>query len=127
MGVLEDAMLKAKAAADYVGNKTGEIVEISRLRMAAAEIEGKIEKEFAAMGRAAYAQAKETAETDEGAAGENSGIPLGEKIGAIDALKSELKDLNAKIAELQRRKTCAACGTVNVEDANFCYKCGAKL
>lgn len=118
MGVFEDVYAKAKSAADFAGKKTGELVEISRLKINAAELQSKINKEFEAMGLLVYNAAKEhvdcTAQVEKKSAG-------------VDALYAQLAEVNDKIAELKRKKNCAECGFANPEDANFCLKCGAKL
>lgn len=118
MGVFEDVVSKAKTAADYAGKKTNEIVELSKLRFTASEIQGKIDETMRGLGESVYNAAK--ADTDCSAA-------VKEKSGIIDDLNLQLEKINEKIAELKRMKTCPSCDYSNPEEANFCQKCGAKL
>ncbi|MDR3552466.1 MAG: zinc ribbon domain-containing protein [Clostridia bacterium] len=118
MGVFEDVVGKAKVAADYAGKKTGEIVEISKLRFSAADLQGRINKELQELGMTVYNSGKDATDFAE---------PLKEKTEIIDDLYAQLSKVNEKIAELRRMKKCPTCGFSNPEDANFCLKCGAKL
>lgn len=118
MGVLEDAVIKAKSAADYAGKKTGEFVELSKLRIAASEVEKKIDFEYAELGKMVYKAAKEQTDCTE---------YVGEKAAAIDALFSEHAELSDKIGALRSLKKCPVCAYENPQDAVFCNKCGEKL
>lgn len=118
MGVFEDVVSKAKIAADYAGKKTGEIVEISKLRLAATELQDKINKSFQELGYVVYEAGKD---------GSDRSDVLKEKSAAIDSLYEQLNETNEKIAALRRMKKCPACNYDNPEDANYCLKCGAKL
>lgn len=118
MGVFEDAVLKAKVAADYAGKKTGEFVELSRLRISASEIERKINCEFEELGKMVYKAAKEQTDCTD---------YVGEKAAAIDALYAQHEELTAKINELRNLKKCPQCGCENPQEAVFCSKCGTKL
>ena len=118
MGVFEEVVNKAKVAADYAGKKTGEIVEISKLRFTATDIQGKINKELQELGFVVYQADKD---------GVDYSAQLKEKSANIDELYDELNKVNEKIADLKRMKKCPACDFSNPEDANYCLKCGAKL
>jgi hypothetical protein len=118
VGVLEDAVIKAKSAADYAGKKTGEFVELSRLRITATEIEKKIGYEYAELGKMVYKAAKEQADCTE---------YVEEKAAAIDALFAEHAELSDKISALRSLKKCPACAYDNAQDAIYCNKCGEKL
>lgn len=118
MGVFEDVVLKAKNAADYAGKKTGEVVEITKLKINASEVEGKMGKEFLELGKKVYNTAKEQADCTE---------YVQAKCEFIDKLSAELEEINRKISELKCEKKCAGCGFANPQDAEYCQKCGAKL
>jgi ribosomal protein L40E len=118
MGVFEDVVSKAKSAADYAGKKTGEIVEISKLRFVAADLQSRINKEYQELGILVF-----NAEKD----GEDCKSDIVEKSAIIEDLYLQLTKTNEKIAELRRMKKCDVCGYANPEDANYCLKCGAKL
>lgn len=118
MGVFEDVVLKAKSAADYAGKKTGEVVEIARLRINATELEDRMCKEFLELGKKVYNTAKEHSDCTE---------YVQAKCESIDKLSTELEEINQKISELKCEKKCAGCGFANPQDAEYCQKCGAKL
>jgi hypothetical protein len=98
VGVFEDAVIKAKVAADYAGKKTGEFVEISKLRI--------------------YKASKEHTDCTE---------YVQEKATAIDALYAEFTEINNKINDLRNVKKCPQCSYINQQEAEFCIKCGIKL
>lgn len=118
MGVFEDVVIKAKSAADYAGKKTGEIVEVTKLKIKVSEIEGRISKELLELGKKVYGAAKEHSDCTE---------YVEAKSESIDRLHVELDKMNDKIASLKSEKRCKECGFANPQDANFCQKCGAKI
>lgn len=118
MGLFEDAVITAKGAVDLAGKKTGEIVELSKLRISLAEIEGKIKNLYESLGRSVYNAAKtETDATD----------LVKEKSEQIDTLLADLAALKEKVSSIREEKKCASCGTLNPQDANYCKKCGSQL
>ena len=118
MGVFEDVVSKAKTAADYATKKTGEIVEVTKLKINASEVEGKIKKELLELGKKVYSASKEETDCTEF---------VKEKADSIDKLHAELEEIHKNIAELRSEKICSACMTSNPQDAVYCQKCGAKL
>ena len=118
MGVFEDVIIKVRTATDFAGRKTGEIVEIAKLRLAVSELEGKISREFLELGKKVYNAAKERTDCTE---------YVNTKAEAVDKLYLELESLNDRIAELKSEKRCSKCGFANAQDANFCQKCGTGL
>ena len=54
MGVLEDVVINAKSAATSVGKRAERLVDISKLRVNAAELNGDISKKYEALGRLVY-------------------------------------------------------------------------
>lgn len=118
MGILEDAVITAKGAVDYAGKKTGEIVELSKLRISAAEIEGKIKNLYESLGRAVYNASKTETDATE---------LVKEKSEQIDTLLADLTAVQEKISQLREEKKCASCGTINPQDANYCKKCGTEI
>jgi ribosomal protein L40E len=118
MGIFEDVVSKAKSAADFAGKKTGEIVEISKLRFLAADLQSKINKEYLDLGIIVFNAEK---------SGEDFKEEITNKSTVIEDLYHQLSKTNEKIAELRRMKKCLVCNYANPEDANYCLKCGAKL
>jgi ribosomal protein L40E len=118
VGVFEDAVIKAKGAADFAGKKTGEFVELSKLRISASEIEKKIDSEYLELGKMVYKAAKEHTDCTD---------YVGEKAAAIDALFVEHAEFTRKISELRNVKKCPQCDHENPPEAEYCTKCGTKL
>lgn len=118
MGVFEDAVIKAKGAADFAGKKTSEFVELSKLRISMAETEKKIDSEYLELGKMVYKAAKEHTDCTE---------YVQEKATAIDLLFSKCEELEDKINSLRKVKKCPECSFENLADAVFCMKCGTKL
>lgn len=118
MGLFEDVMVNAKAAVSVVGQKAGQIVDVSKLRINAADINNEISKRFEALGRVVYDSAKSE---------DSSGDLVKECIAVIDGLYEQLDAINDQIAVLKNRVKCKNCGFENAQEAVFCSRCGAKL
>ena len=54
MGLLEDVVINAKSAVTVVSEKAGKIVDISKLRINAAELNNEINKRYESLGRVVY-------------------------------------------------------------------------
>lgn len=118
MGLFEDVVVNAKSAVTVVGKKAGQIVDISKLRITAADLNNEISKRFEALGRVTYdAQKTENASSE----------LIAECVAAIDELYEQLDAVNEQIAALRKRIKCKECGYENAQDAVYCNKCGAKL
>lgn len=118
VGVLEDAVIKAKGAADLAGKKTGEFVELSKLRVSIAEVDRKINAEYSELGKMVYRASREHTDCTD---------YVQEKATAIDSLLTKREELEEKINALRKVKKCPDCSHENQFDANYCNKCGAKL
>lgn len=118
MGVFEDVVLNARSAASNVGKKAERLVDISKLRVNAAELNGDISKKYEALGRLVYDSVKAGA-TPEGL--------VEEYVESIDVLYLKLDEVNEKIDVLSKKSVCPICGAKNAEGALFCSHCGTKL
>ncbi len=118
MGIFEDVMSNAKSAAATVGKKAGRFMDISKLRMNAAELNNEINKRYEALGRVVYNAAKEEQDIN--------GL-IDECVISIDALYLRLDEVNDKINRLQNKVVCPICSTENPKSSIFCSHCGNKL
>jgi Ribosomal protein L40E len=118
MGLFEDVVINAKSAVNVVGKKAGQFVDISKLRINAADLNNEIGKRFEALGRMVY-EAKKTDNASDDL--------LNEEILKIDELYEQLDELNEQIAALRKISVCKSCGAENPKDAVYCNKCGLKL
>lgn len=116
--MFEDVFGKAKKAANVAGKKTEELVEISKLKFSAMQINTDIKALYEKLGNAVYSMKKANYENPELVDG---------LVEEIDDKRKELKDIHDEIAVLQKAKECPCCQTKNPKDAYYCQKCGSKL
>lgn len=118
MGLFEDVVINAKSAVDVVGKEAGRIVDISKLRINAADLNNEINKRFESLGRVVY----------DGRKTENESADLvAECVTAIDELYEQLDAVNDQLLQLSKKTACKVCGEENSQGSNYCNKCGANL
>ncbi len=118
MGMFEDVVVNTKSVVNVVGKKAGQIVDISKLRISAADLNNDISKRFEILGRMAY-DAKKT--------GNESNDTVNECIAAIDDLYEQLDAVNDQLTQLKNKTVCKSCGAENPQGASFCNRCGSKF
>ncbi len=118
MATLESILNKAKDAAEAAGRKTGELVDVTKLKMEIARTERDLAATYEGLGRLAY-DAKKGAE--------DQTELMDSCVAHIDELTAQLNAQREKLAEMKNAVRCAACGTLNDQDAVFCKACGGKL
>ena len=69
MGILDDVVINAKSAAEAVGKKAGQLVDMSKLRINVAELNAEISKRYEALGEYVYETCRETLAEDAEAVG----------------------------------------------------------
>ena len=118
MGILEDVLLNARGAVDTVGKKAGQVIDISKLRIAATDLKSEISRKYQILGRVTY---------EESVSGKDYSVNKAELIQKIGELKNDLDSVMELIASSGNKIKCAACGAYNSKKAVFCNKCGEKL
>ncbi len=118
MGLLEDVVVNAKSAVNVVGKKAGQIVDISKLRLNAADLNSEISRRYESLGRMVY----ESKKTDN-----DSSDLADECIVAIDDLYEQLDAVNEQLVAMRAKTVCKNCGQENPQDSVYCSKCGHKL
>lgn len=118
MGLLEDVVINAKTAVNAVGKKAGQIVDVSKLRINAADLNNEINKRFEALGRMIY---------DEKKNGKDSSDLAAECVAAIDDLYEQLDAINAQLLSASKKIVCKNCGEENQQGSVYCSRCGTKL
>ncbi len=118
MSLFEDVVINAKSAVNVVGKKAGQIVDISKLRINAADLNNEISKRYESLGRMVY-ESKKT--------GNDSSDLVSECIVAIDDLYEQLDAVNEQLIAMKAKQVCKSCGQENAQDADYCSKCGHKL
>ena len=118
MGIFEDVLINARAVVDTVGKKAGEVIDISKLKLAAADLKLELSQKYQILGRVTY---------EEMTTGKDYTSTKKELSEKIRELKEHLDSVNDMIADAKQKTKCAACGTYNAKGAVFCNNCGEKL
>ncbi len=118
MGILDDVVVNAKAAADAVGRKAGQIVDVSKLRIGAAEINAEIAKRYEVLGQYVYECSRDNLSADPEAIGQMT---------EIDELKAQQAAIAKELGDKQNKVFCPTCGKQSPTTATFCSACGTKL
>ena len=113
MGIFEDVLLNARSAVDAVGKTAGKVIDISKLKLAAADLKSEITRKYQILGRVVY---------EESAAGKDYAKNKAELIEKITKLKTQLDSVNDLIAKGTNKKKCGSCGTYNPKNSQFCSK-----
>ena len=118
MGIFDDVVINAKSAAEAVGRKAGQLVDVSKLRIGAAEVNAEITKRYETLGQYVYDNCREALAADPEAVG---------KMAEIDELKSQAAAIAKELSDKQNKLLCPICGKQCSNTASFCSACGAKL
>ena len=118
MAIFEEAFIKVKSAVDVAGEKTGEWVEISKLKIAAAKQSSEIADRFEDLDKMVYNTSRTGGPDHE---------VIQKKVDEIDAMYEKLGEINERIYELRHVVQCPTCKAVSPREAIFCSKCGTKL
>ncbi len=108
--------IKKTAVAAY--DKSGQLVDITKIKLAIVSAEGAAEKLYKELGEMYYKDANDGKINDEEA--------IKSLCDAIDAKLEEIETLKSKIASKKNMKLCPVCGKEIPENAAFCPVCGAK-
>lgn len=118
MGMFDDVVVNAKAAANAFSKKAGNMFDISKLKFNASSIRGEINKKCQELGEIVY-------ESKSGK--EISQQVIDAKVEEIKNLKSDLAAINELLAAAKNLIICPACSAVIAKDSAFCNKCGIKI
>ena len=118
MTTFEDVLYKAKTVAEAAGKKTSDFVEVTKLKMEAAELEKDIASTLEGLGRLVYDGQK---------AGEDVTALVEGCIAKTDELMARLTKTRTQIDDYKNIIRCKKCSAVNPEDAAYCQRCGSKL
>lgn len=118
MSIFEDVLVNAKSAANVVGKKAGQLVDVSKLRISAADLNNELSKRFETLGRVVYNAQKNGTDASEA---------MQENMAAIEDLYEQLDAINQQLTALRNKSLCKQCGAENPQDALYCNYCGARL
>ena len=97
--------------------KSGELVEITKVKLAIADTKNEIKSKLAALGEEVYFAQKNDLSPESAA----------ELIGELDELYAILEAQEAKLATLKKQKVCPNCDAPSDSEAVFCSRCGSKF
>lgn len=115
---MEKILSEIKNTADKVVKKSGELVELSKIKLGIAGVKSEIGTNYKMLGELVYRMQKDD-ETDT--------EKINEVIAKIDELYERLDELNDVCAALKNEKVCSNCGKRNPLDQPFCGGCGQKF
>ncbi|MBR2735241.1 MAG: zinc ribbon domain-containing protein [Clostridia bacterium] len=118
MGVLEDFFVKAKVAVDALGEKAGQLVDVSKLNIKMAELKNDMKNEYENLGKAVYKAKKENTDDD---------ATITYEVAQIDNLNLQIEELKKQIATMKNKILCKSCGQPNETGSSYCSKCGGEL
>ena len=118
MSSIDDLLLKAKNAASAAGKKTGELLEVSKLKMRAAELRSDLNDVYLRLGKLAYR---------EGIDCKQPGALAKVLFAEIEELDKRLTEVLDQIAQIKKTLKCPNCGTQNDAQAFYCSRCGCSL
>lgn len=113
---MEKILSEIKNTADKVAKKSGELVELSKVKINILNTKSSIDSYFKKLGEILYFSQKEDADADT----EN----LEEIFAKIDELYEKLSEYNDAKANLTNKKICPECHKSNDTDSSFCSRCG---
>ena len=116
---MEKFFTEIKNTADKVIKKSGELVELSKVKFQIANTKSEIGANFKELGELVYHAQKSEAQPD-------TQIIEG-TITKIDELYAKLEALMAENSSLKNEKICPSCEKSNPKGAQFCLGCGYKF
>lgn len=118
MDIIEKIINNVEKTAKTVVQKSNDVVEITKLKMAISNAEAEAEELIADVGRLVYEAYK---------SGEGNPELVEEKCEQIEALKKDIEEKRNLFAKLRNLKRCNECEYENEAEAVYCCKCGSKL
>lgn len=98
--------------------KSGEIVEVQKLKMKKSSLESDVKKNLAQLGQIYFQQMQESGVIDEAAEEFFQNI--------VDANEA-IDEIKVKLEQMSKEKVCAVCGEKSPKTMAFCPHCGTKF
>ncbi len=117
-GFIDEFLFMAKSAADVASKKTGEVVEIGKLRYQLKQAEWDLEKAYAKLGAIAYESRR---------GGDDLDDALSLAVKEIDGIKQKTAEMEEALLTYKKVKKCPGCAQENESNALYCVRCGASL
>lgn len=107
--------VKKTAGAAY--DKSEQLVDMAKLKLALVSLENEAEKLYKELGILCYEQNK----------GKENGDAVSNIIEKIDAKHAEISELKGNMAKTKKVKICDKCGQEVAPESAFCQYCGEKF
>lgn len=101
-----------------VAKKSGEVVEVQKLKMKKYSIESDIRKDYEMMGRIYFAEMEETGKIDD---------TVEEIFQRIVEAKDAVAEIEEKLSQFGKGKVCTVCGEKAAKNMTYCPYCGSKF
>ncbi len=108
-----------KGTADKVVKKSGELFELSKIKISISSTKSEISTNYKKLGELVYLMQKEEGSTNT--------EEFDEIISKIDELNEKLTELLDLCSSLKNEKICPECSKSNDKNSQFCSKCGYKF
>lgn len=118
MDFIEQVKRTASGVAHTVAEKSGEIMEISKIKYAVYDLNNDIKKLYTEIGKLVYEELRGDQVLTE---------DMQIKCEIIEAKKAKIAALLAKEKKVRHGVTCPVCGQECENNTNFCSHCGAEL
>lgn len=118
MNLWDDISKKVSRGTKVVTKKSGELLEVTKIKMDVASERDKIGELYEEIGKMMYRDYKSGGLKHREAA---------EKCQLIDEHNYRIKKLNRKIVQIKGGSLCKKCGEVVEADQRYCHSCGREL
>lgn len=118
MAFFEELKKSFSDVTDTIAKKSGEIVEVQKLKMKKSGLESDIKKNYIQLGRIYFHQMEESGVIDEVSE---------EFFQSIVEAKESIEEIKVKLEEMSKEKTCTVCGEKSPKSMAFCPHCGTKF
>jgi RNA polymerase subunit RPABC4/transcription elongation factor Spt4 len=118
MSLWEDISKKVSKGTKVVSQKSGELLEVTKIRLDMASEKDKIRKLYEEIGKAVYNSHKD---------GVRREAEIEANCQLIDEIQYKIRRLNQKIVQIKGGSLCKRCGEVVGSNQRYCHGCGREL
>jgi len=118
MDIFDETVQKAKTAFGIAVKKTGDFVSVSKQKFSVVNLENKLTKAYAELGKLQFKELKDV---------DIENPEVASAVFEIKQIISEIKILLDEIDENEGKITCPKCGGKSPSGSTFCNKCGEHL
>ncbi len=118
MGFIDDIGKRISRGTKVLGQKSGEFIEVTRIKLDIASEKDKLEKLYEEIGKIAYQFYKD---------GSGDMPQISDQCRLIDEIQQKIKILNKKIVQVKGGSLCKECGEVVSTTQRYCHHCGREL